>query len=220
MVGTRSRHGERDEVVGKQLRAARERKGVSVEEAARELTIPPGHLVSLEEGELTAFAAEVYARGAFHTYASYLGINTPALQQAFLRSLSQARERVPLSIPRPRNWWGRLTSRSWLVLGVAGVAVIIGSYVGWQVQSFLRVPSLALEEPSVAVVYEPRIEVRGRAEREAKVRVNGEAVLVARDGVFRLPLTLHPGINVLQIEAENAAGRSRIIQKDLLFARQ
>ncbi len=52
------------------------------------------------------------------------------------------------------------------------------------------------------------------------IKKNGDAIVLGADGLFEVPMFLHPGINVVQIEAKNAAGRTRTITRNLLMPRQ
>lgn len=221
MVGTRPAKTRSDATVGQLLHRARAARKLSLKEVSKELNIPVRHLESLEQGDLSTFTAEVYARGAFQQYADFLQVRAEKTQHAFLRVLSGAREYVPLRVHRPLPWLQRFITPRWILAGaIALIAVLVGSYIGWQVQTFLRLPDLALLEPTSEVISGATVTIRGRAESNAQVTVNGETTVLANDGVFEVPMYLHPGINVLQIEAKNAAGRTRTITRDLLMPRQ
>lgn len=221
MVGTRPAKTRNDTSVGRLLIEARRVRKLSLADISAELKIPPRHLQALEEGDLSVFPAEVYARGAFVKYADYLGVRAEATQHAFLRVLSGAREYVPLRVHRPRSWLASKITPRWILAGVLlAVALVVGSYIAWQVQSFLQVPDISLLEPTSNVMAGSSATIRGVAESSARVTINGEAVLLDGEGNFYTTLTLHPGINVLQLEAVNAAGRKRIIQRQLLMPRR
>ena len=221
MVGTRPAKTRSDTSVGRLLVEARRVRKLSLNEISRELKIPAHHLQALEEGDLSVFPAEVYARGAFVQYADFLGVRAEATQHAFLRVLSGAREYVPLRVHRPRSWLASKITPRWILAGVLlGIGLIVGSYIVWQVQSFLQLPEITLIEPDTQVMAGSSATVRGVAEANARVTVNDEAVLLDSDGSFYTTLTLHPGINVLRVEAVNAAGRTRVIEQPLLMPRR
>lgn len=220
MVGTRPGRVRKDKAIGQLLQAAREMRGLSIADCAAALTISPQQLIGLEEGELTVFTAEVYARGAFAKYAAYVGV-APGLTRQFQQLLSGARTLVPLRVLTPRSWLSRVLTPRWLFIAVGAlVASSIGGYIAWQVQSFWRLPQVTLLSPTLSRFTEPQIAVRGRANANATVTVNGQAVLLQPDGTFAAPLFLRPGVNTLAIEAVNAAGRKRILHQDLLLSRQ
>lgn len=221
MVGTRPAKIRSDTTVGKILVQARRLRKLSLAEVSQELKIPVHHLQALEEGDLSVFSAEVYARGAFSQYAAFLGIHAEATQNAFLRVLSGAREYVPLRVHRPRSWLASKLSPRWVLAGaLLAIAMVVGSYIAWQVQSFLRLPSVVLHEPATEIIQGATVAVRGTAEAQAQVTINGAATLLDADGNFYTTLTLHPGINVLHLEAVNAAGRTRVVERHLLMPRR
>lgn len=61
--------------VGAQLRAARETRGLTLEQLAAETRIPQRHLVTIEAGEFAALPARTYAIGFTRTYAKAVGLN-------------------------------------------------------------------------------------------------------------------------------------------------
>ncbi len=61
--------------VGAQLRAAREARGLSLEQVAAETRIPQRHLVAIEVGDLAKLPGRTYAVGFTRTYAKMLGLD-------------------------------------------------------------------------------------------------------------------------------------------------
>src|SRR5687768_3180854 len=89
--------------VGQLLKAAREKAGVELTQAATAIHMSPRHVRALEDGEFSLFAAEVYARGACERYARYLGVESDKLQRAWQRALREERQLVPLKIYTPAS---------------------------------------------------------------------------------------------------------------------
>ncbi len=220
MVGTHSKQKAADETVGALLRRERLHRRLTLDAVAEVLRIPPQQLRALEEGDVRVFSAEVYARGAYVNYATYLGVTDSGSYQALLRSLSGMRERAALSVPVPAGWLERmLTPYRVLLAGFGLLAALVAGYIGWQVRIFVREPRLELLAPEEAVIFASEVVVRGRTEREAHVTVNGETVLLRDDGSFEVVLPLKPGINVLQVGAAGASGSARVIRRELLVPR-
>jgi cytoskeletal protein RodZ len=61
--------------IGAQLRAAREEKGLSLEQVAAETRIPQRHLVAIEAGDFGRLPGRTYAVGFSRTYAKVVGLN-------------------------------------------------------------------------------------------------------------------------------------------------
>jgi transcriptional regulator with XRE-family HTH domain len=220
MTSTTPKKPASEPTVGALLKAARRQRGLSLAEVATALRIPVRQLQSLEKEELSMFTAEVYARGVFRAYARYVGIAVPEVEHAFARAVASVRTLVPVKFLAPQRWLARILTPRWILAMVGmGAAGVVGGYVIWQVQSFLRLPTLILNEPTSGLITGDTVRVAGRAETSATVTINGAPVLLNENGLFELTLTLHPGINVLHVEAKNAADRRRIIARDLLVPR-
>lgn len=61
--------------VGEQLRAAREAKGLSLEQVAAETRIPQRHLLAIEGGDFARLPGRTYAVGFSRTYAKAVGLD-------------------------------------------------------------------------------------------------------------------------------------------------
>jgi hypothetical protein len=96
---------------GRTLRRARQRKHVSIPEAAEATRITERFLEALErEAPIEEFPAPVYARAFLREYASYLGLDPEKLVQAFdARHEAEAEPQlVPApAVPPPRRWPAR-----------------------------------------------------------------------------------------------------------------
>ncbi len=206
---------------GAELRAARRKKGLTLDAVASELRIPPVQLAALEGGEAGVFAAEVYARGAYVKYARYLGVHRRESYHAFLRSMSGTSSKTALKLPRKVSWLERVwTPAGVIVLAVAAGVMAVTGYLAFQVQSYMHVPRLQLIEPDAKIVHGSRVTVKGWAEKNARVTVNDETVLLDKEGKFSTVIPLKGGINVLQLKAEGASGRTAVLRRDLLVERK
>ncbi|MES2505980.1 MAG: helix-turn-helix domain-containing protein [Verrucomicrobiota bacterium] len=64
---------------GIQLRTAREKRGLTVLDAAHETRIPPQRLLWLEQDNFAAFGSLTYARSFLKIYSQYLGVDVSEL---------------------------------------------------------------------------------------------------------------------------------------------
>lgn len=218
MSSTRS-HGTRETVeLGNRFRQARLSRRLSIAQVSQALHMAKHHIEALEAGDFSVFAAEIYVRGACLSYAAFLGISQEVSEREVWRVLSAGRKPVPLKIHTAFSWFERLvTARLILWAALAVIGLMVSGYIVWQVQTFLQLPQLRLTEDLPAVTDELRHTVAGVAQAQAKVTVNGEVTVLSGDASFRVPLVLHRGINVVRIEAENAAGRKAVIEKHVLY---
>jgi hypothetical protein len=71
--------------VGSALRRARQIRGISLDEASRDLRVRAGQLRALEDEEFDALDTEVYVRALLRTYAQYLRLDPAKVLGAYVR---------------------------------------------------------------------------------------------------------------------------------------
>jgi cytoskeleton protein RodZ len=74
------------ESIGEILREARQNKGASIEDASRATRIKMEILEQLEADEFDRLAAPAYTKGFLKLYAEYVGLDSQAMVDAYLRS--------------------------------------------------------------------------------------------------------------------------------------
>lgn len=202
---------------GQILRSSRVKKGLNLSEAATAAGVPATKLQALEEDNLSLFDASVYAQGAFNKYIQFLGIDSVSLRHQFQRLLHDKYEQPQVSVPKRSSWLAsRLTPRLVLAVAISFIAFLVLLYLLVQAVGFFVLPDLVLDQPSFSLTTEKRTAVAGSADPLAVVTVNNEQVVVGEDGHFVTEIMLQAGVNVIQVEATNAAGRSRQVVKHLL----
>lgn len=108
--------------IGARLRAAREKRGLTLLQAAERLHVDAGVLEALEREDFAALGAEVYVRGHLRRYAEAVGESPAQLQELYAESPHPARPDLT-RIPRgePENRGSRLLLPALLL--VVGLAV-------------------------------------------------------------------------------------------------
>jgi transcriptional regulator with XRE-family HTH domain len=116
--------------LGKALTQARNARGLTLHDVERDTRISSKYLKALEEGQLEALPAPVYARAFMRTYAQYLGLNARDMVQ-----------QMPGAKPEPelppfpdvtREARLPLLSGSWLIAGVVVVLMlVVGLVLFW-----------------------------------------------------------------------------------------
>jgi cytoskeleton protein RodZ len=114
--------------VGQILKQAREKAGLTVEEAAAQLRISPNQVRALESGDSGALPISVYARGFVRNYAKLLKINAQPLLQAYSSQPAvSGKEQI---IPPSKNITVGRERRTWLLYALASIALIV-ALGGW-----------------------------------------------------------------------------------------
>jgi cytoskeleton protein RodZ len=78
--------------LGQILRQAREKKGLTVEEAFEETRINAQYLEALENGEYSALPSSTHTRGFLRNYARFLGLDPQPLLERYSQSQSYQRQ--------------------------------------------------------------------------------------------------------------------------------
>jgi cytoskeleton protein RodZ len=113
--------------IGEVLRAARERTGLQVKQAAERLHVDAAIIQALEEGRFAALGAPVFVRGHLRRYAELLGepeaplqARYAALQEASMApDLTQVPSRAVPAVQRETRRWPLVLVAVLLVLGIA-----------------------------------------------------------------------------------------------------
>jgi cytoskeleton protein RodZ len=132
--------------IGTRLRAAREKKGLTVLQAAEKIHVDPRILESLEAEDFAALGAAVYVKGHMRHYAELVGEQPAELQELYTNSTRAAPARPDLThIPR-----GLPESDPRKLAGPAVVVIVAVAAIGvfWWL---LNVPS---EKPQPTKVQE------------------------------------------------------------------
>lgn len=134
--------------IGDALRAAREAKGLSLDEAAADLRARPEQLRALEEERFASFGGDVYAKGFLKNYAIELGIDPTPLLDAYRREVSG--EDVHGSgfvggVAKPVKERG--AHPAWMVWLLAAVVIVAGFAFLSMVGSGVAPPTSQPDEP-------------------------------------------------------------------------
>jgi cytoskeletal protein RodZ len=141
--------------IGKTLREARERLGLTLGEVERATRIRAHHLGALEAGDLEALPSPVQARGFLKNYAEFLGLDVDAILLRYAETLQSRRTRLhpaealaPAIRPavRVRSRRPRWLSADLFVAGAITLSVIVVLIWGLgRVMSVLRERTLAAQ---------------------------------------------------------------------------
>jgi cytoskeleton protein RodZ len=112
--------------IGQTLRAARERTGLAVRQAADRLHVDAAVIEALEDGRFAALGAPVFVRGHLRRYAELLGepdaplqARYAALQEASVApDLTRLPKRVAPVVQRSTRRWPLILVAALLVLGI------------------------------------------------------------------------------------------------------
>jgi hypothetical protein len=180
--------------VGSALRRARELRGITLEEAARDTKLRAEQLRALENETFDELGDPVYARAMLRTYAQYLGLRPERVVSVY------ARHAEDVALPEPPGKLGRVerglaASRirdNQRFLLVAAAVVLVALIAVGVVSRGGATPPAAIETPSPGTgtpttpTESPGIDV-------VVVSTDPVEVTAVIDGAAQDPTTLRPG---------------------------
>lgn len=125
--------------VGQRLRAAREEKGLSLEDIAAQTRIPRRHLESIETGEWELLPAPTYTTGFAKSYASAVGLDRTEVGDQLRAEMGGQRfatnQTEVFEAADPRR-----TMPKWLVIGTIVGVIVLVVLMSWLNQRSLEQP--------------------------------------------------------------------------------
>jgi cytoskeleton protein RodZ len=173
--------------VGERLRVAREEKGVTLEEVAKQTRIPIRHLEHIERGEWDAMPAVTYSVGFARSYANAVGLDGAAVGAEVREQLGGGGRYVasgPASYYEPADP-ARVPPR-WMAIAAIIVAVlIVAAYLVWRshaVGGGSDATDIVETAPPPAAAPAPA--QRAQAPALTAAAANGPVVLTATEDVW------------------------------------
>ncbi len=208
---------------GNDLLELRELRGYTRESLARLTGIHSLVIAALEEERLIDLTDPLYAERHVRVLAAQLegsvDFFVDKYQELLLR---QGLSVEPHEMLRPRiNKRDLLVSSKLTVLLASCVLVTaIGGYLVFQAMQMSKLPQLEVISPTEGQRLDrSRIQVRGSTDAAAKLTVNGESVIVGRDGSFSASVDAPPGLSTILVQARRRYSAPTTIERHVLFER-
>jgi cytoskeleton protein RodZ len=151
--------------IGARLRGARERRGMTVLQAAERLHVDARVLEALEAGNIAALGAPVYARGHLRHYAELLGEPPPGPGEVYAAAPGPDLTRIAHREPDRDS---SLVLPALIVLGVFAAVGLL-----WWVVTLPGVKSQPVAQPTAAAAQAPRPAAAGEPTAAAPPQAGG-----------------------------------------------
>ena len=189
--------------VGERLRLAREEKGLSLDEVARQTRIPIRHLQHIEQEEWDALPAITYTVGFVRSYANAVGLDGPAIGADLRERLGGvSRGGNPATAFYEPADPARVPPRSLAIVAALLAVLLIGGYLTW------RHYALGGNQPAEAATTESppatAALTRPAAPRPAPAPAGGPVVIAASDAVW---VKIYDGPKILFMGTMKAGDR-------------
>lgn len=213
--------------LGELLRTQRERKGITLEQAAADTRIREKFLAALEAGDYQSLPGAVYTRGFLRNYAEYLDLDQEDLVVQFQQERGLIAEPGRAFEPmRPIARRSVLLTPAVLVpvLVLAGIGLFVG-YLYYQFTSFAVAPALEVTDPSTDVIAQQATYVlKGHTVPTGKVTVTVfpgpltiSDIRPASDGTFTTTVHLTAGANHIVVEVLDQSGKVSRVSRSIML---
>ncbi len=133
--------------VGERLRAAREEKGITLEDIAAQTRIPRRHLESLENSDCENLPAPTYTIGFARSYATSVGLDRTEISDPLRSEMGGSRPPAATQeIFEPAD--PARTMPKWLVFGAIAAVIALVLVMSWLSKRSLDDPAAVAEEPA------------------------------------------------------------------------
>lgn len=222
MTGFISKRLSREAKLGSRLKALREESGVKLGTLAADLRVSERYLEDLEEGRYHALSEEIYVRNFIRSYAHAFGrdsapfLDLCALELVEARGSRKIERTVPSVLVRKLDLLPTVFVFRVILASVVSLAFLF--YLGYEVKKITSPPTLIIEEPADNLVINfGEIVVRGRSEKEAQIRINGEQALGDSAGNFKEIVRLERGLNLIKISAAKRRSKERVVWRRVVY---
>lgn len=204
--------------IGAILKEHRERAKMNIGAFSELTKISPKILMALEADDFKKLPGDFYIRKYIKVYAHYLKLKEQALLEVYEHQTFESPHKKKNTINnQQKETKVLLTPTFFKVFAIVSVAVIIVSYLVFQVSAIFDEPLLEVTTPAQdLIITETYIEIRGKTEKEALVMINGKEIFTDSNGFFITTLDLAEGINLITISAKKKHSKESIIYREIL----
>ncbi len=118
--------------IGRRLKAAREEKGISLEDVANKTRVPIRHLQHIEAGEWDALPAPTYSVGFARSYANAIGLNGTEIGAELRQQLGSGHRVSPVASYYEPADPARVPPRSLALIAGAIALLLVVGYMIWR----------------------------------------------------------------------------------------
>jgi hypothetical protein len=207
--------------LGEKLKKSRLERRISISEVSRLTRIQIKYLEYLEEGDYEKLPADVYVRGFIRSYAEFLGLDESVplklyeKEREIKRNIKKVEKNSDYSSKKDQIKISAFVfTPKKIVLSLLVAGFFLGGFFLYrEIGSFTNEPRLVVLGPkNNSETKENFTDVFGVTDRDARIFINDQAVLVGDDGKFKESVTLQPGINAINIKALNRFDKESLEQ--------
>ena len=203
----------KSKTLGEKLKKLREELRVPLEEISRSIKVRAEYLEKIEKEEFDKLPPDVYVKGFLKNYAIFLGVDPQRvidqyekergiqsnLKTGFLPKIKKRK----FSFPNIT-----ITPKSFSLVTIFILFTVCLLYFYSELEKFSRDPRLVIVYPfSDISINNNSIDVIGITDKDNKIVINDQPVMVDEKGEFKEKIGLQNGINNINIKSINKFGK-------------
>ena len=202
----------KNKTLGSILKTARSKANLTLEQAEQLTKVRLKYLLALERGSYQQLPADAYNVGFVRLYAEALNLDVEKIISLYREERSRHRlyysDDRKLSPLKMADWHFLITPK---IITVSLSLLVFGglaTYIGLELKKFTSPPSLEISSvPEEFISQTGSINISGKAEGGAVVKINNEPIFTDANGNFSQEVRLSLGINNVVVSALSRADR-------------
>lgn len=204
--------------VGEILSQRRKTLGLNLLDIEKETKIRLKYLEAIEKNNFSQIAESTVVKGFIRNYASALSLSPENVLAVFRRDFreNEKGQIIPRAITEQFDetkfyWTPKATFILLLVLLLSGFSFFFFK----QYSKFSAAPELEVSSPKEGQVFKEKVDVIGKADKDATVRIDGTIISITSNGQFKEEIVLPRGDNIVTIEAINRQGKKNVVNRKI-----
>lgn len=202
-------------IIGDILKGARIKKRYSLKKIEKETKIKKEFVEAIENGNWIALPDFSVVSGFVKNLASFLEIDVKTAYATLKRDYPPR----GLSINPKPDVGGKFiwTPKYTFLVGILVVVLALFGYLGFQFVKFNSPPALEVTKPPEDfVAASNKVDVSGKTDSDATVKINNQLVLVDDDGMFSGQVEIFEGTKEITITATSRSGKQTKVVRDII----
>jgi len=198
--------------VGEILSEKRKQLDLEFGQIEKETKIRQKYLEAIEKNDFNFLPESTTVKGFIKNYASFLNLSSENVLAIFRRDFEE-NEKGQIN---PKGFTKEIEEKkiSWtpkitFFLSIVILLSVFALFFIKQYSRFSSAPALEISSPVEGGVYGETIEVKGKTDRDATLKINDSLVSVLENGNFQEKIVLPRGENILTIESANRQGKKK-----------
>lgn len=204
---------------GELLKEKRLAMELDLAKVAEKTKIKEAYLHAIEESDYARLPSGTFAKGFLRSYASFLHLNGDTIVAMFRRDTAEndKGEIIPRGLVEPLGAKKKFLTVN-LILTSIGILAFLG-FMTFQLISWWTLPKLELIQPQNGDTYGEKVTVKGIADPDATVSINGQKVILGESGNFSLDLVFSAGTQSVLVTASNRQGKTHSLARSFTVSK-